>query len=109
MRRRAGALVPTVHNRMVVSPVFCICHAASPVVAHCPCTCPRFQGHNRYWSNETTYAKQNGGQFEFLIDNQSGDNGHGHGAVPVQQEFWDYLMATSKQWGLEVYEQVCAW
>ncbi len=31
-----------------------------------------------------------------------------HFAVPLQQEFWDYLMTTSRKWGLSVYEQVGA-
>lgn len=61
------------------------------------------QGHNRYWSNETTYAKQNGGQYNFLIDNRNVPNGHL--AVPDDQAFWDFLMSSSKRWGLEVYEQ----
>lgn len=56
-----------------------------------------FQGHNRFWSRDTTYAKANGGQFDFIIQ--------GDYAVPTNQSFWDFLMATSAQWGLVVYEQ----
>lgn len=29
----------------------------------------------------------------------------GYIALPTQQEFWDYLMETSRRWGLVVYEQ----
>ncbi len=61
------------------------------------------QGHNRFWSGYTPYAKQNGGDYNFLIDNQ--DNIMGHLALPVDQSFWDFLMTSSKQWGLSVYEQ----
>jgi len=61
------------------------------------------QGHNRYWSNETTYATQNGGPYNFLFNDKSG--GWGHIGVPTEQEFWDFLMETSKRWGLAVYEQ----
>jgi len=31
------------------------------------------QAHNRYWSAETTYAKQNGGRWDFFIDTVSED------------------------------------
>ncbi len=40
------------------------------------------QLHNRYWSANTTYAKQNGGKWDFLID----DNGF---ALPLDPGFWD--------------------
>lgn len=58
------------------------------------------QAHNRYWSNQTVYAKQNGGNYNFLFD--SGVMG---GAVPLDQKFWDDLFKTAAQWGLKVYEQ----
>ena len=44
-------------------------------------------------------AKQNGGEFEFS-DTQYAT------VVPLEQRFWDFLMSTSKKWGLAVYEQV---
>ena len=76
-----------------------------------PCTVERYacvslsvQGHNRYWSGQTPYATANGGPYKFLIDDQ--DNLMGHLAVPVEQAFWDFLMTSSKLWGLAVYEQV---
>lgn len=63
------------------------------------------QGHNRYWSGNTTYAKQNGGQWDFLCNNNTGGN-YGHVCVPTQQEFWDFLLGSSRKWGLTTYEQV---
>ena len=62
------------------------------------------QGHNRYWSHLTTYAKQNGGPYEFIFNNRSGN--YGMIGVPTEQEFWDYFMATARKWGRAVYEQV---
>jgi hypothetical protein len=58
------------------------------------------QAHNRYWSDQNIYAKQNGGDYEFLIQN-------GSGAVPITQRFWDDFFAQSKEIiaNLEVYEQ----
>ncbi len=53
--------------------------------------------HNRYWSTENVYAKQNGGNFEFIIDEKA--------ALPLEEAFWDYLFDQAKQWGLDVYEQ----
>ena len=54
--------------------------------------------HNRYWSADTDYAKQNGGNFDFIID--------GNLALPNDSSFWQYLLSSSKlQWDLFVYEQ----
>lgn len=55
--------------------------------------------HNRYWSTETVYAKQNGGPFDFVMEpNQTG--------LPLQEAFWEYLFGTAiQEWGLKVYEQ----
>ncbi len=56
-------------------------------------------GHNRYWSNDTDYAKQNGGKFDFILDT----NGY---AVPIDTHFWKYLLSTAKKdLNLIVYEQ----
>jgi hypothetical protein len=49
------------------------------------------------WSSDTVYAKQNGGKYNWLIE--------GNEAVPLDQSFWDDLMAEAKAWGLYVYEQ----
>ena len=59
------------------------------------------QGHNRYWSANTDYAKQNGGKWEFLVDDAS------QYALPLEQGFWDWLMMESRKWGLAIYEQDC--
>ncbi|XP_070576646.1 uncharacterized protein [Ptychodera flava] len=57
------------------------------------------QAHNRWWASDTTYAKQNGGKFNFIIE---ADNGYG---LPMDDEFWNYLLKSSREWGLIVYEQ----
>ena len=57
------------------------------------------QGHNRYWGTDVSYAKQNGGDWDFIIEE------HNKHSIPTQQAFWDFLMETSRQWGLRVYEQ----
>lgn len=55
--------------------------------------------HNRWWDPDNVYARTNGGQYEFSIDNTRG------GAVPLEQQFWDDLLANTAKWGLRVYEQ----
>ncbi|XP_071111597.1 uncharacterized protein [Haliotis cracherodii] len=55
--------------------------------------------HNRYWSSKTTYAKQNGGRFDFIVEEATSK------AIPIDQDFWDYLFETSREWGLTLYEQ----
>jgi hypothetical protein len=60
---------------------------------------PPVVGHNRYWDDATPYAKQNGGQYEFIVEKDNGT------AIPTEQAFWDFLMSSSKAWGLAVYEQ----
>nr|KAG5703076.1 hypothetical protein BaRGS_016237 [Batillaria attramentaria] len=48
-------------------------------------------------SKNTTYAKQNGGQFDFFIGQNL--------SLPTSQAFWDWLLKTSSEWGLVLYEQ----
>ena len=83
----------------------------------------KYVAHNRYWSTANVCkmvtlsrchnpslanpesitiadAKQNGGDFEFIIEK-------GGKAIPTTQRFWDYLMRVSKEWGMAVYEQDC--
>eukprot|EP00052_Salpingoeca_macrocollata_P034590 m.12039 g.12039 ORF g.12039 m.12039 type:complete len:746 (-) comp6683_c0_seq1:50-2287(-) len=55
------------------------------------------QLHNRYWSADNTYAKQNGGQYDFIIQGEKG--------VPTEQRFWDDLMLAKKKTGMFMYEQ----
>ncbi|EDQ85462.1 uncharacterized protein MONBRDRAFT_34228 [Monosiga brevicollis MX1] len=56
-------------------------------------------GHNRWWSPETSYSKQNGGEYDFS------DKNEGSAVVPLEQRFWDDLLKSSATWGLTVYEQ----
>ena len=49
--------------------------------------------HNRWWSPDTTYAKQ----YSFVAD--------AHSAVPVAPPFWEYLLHKNAQEGMQVYEQ----
>ncbi len=51
--------------------------------------------HNRYWSSENVYAKQNGGQYDFIVETER--------AVPIEQTFWNDLIENSTKWGLTVY------
>lgn len=56
-----------------------------------------FHAHNRWWAPDTDYAKQNGGKYEFIVEAEK--------ALPQDKNFWDYLLASSKEWGLFLYEQ----
>jgi len=58
-----------------------------------------FYAHNRMWAAENVYAKQNGGAYDFIVEpwNQL--------AIPVEQTFWDDLLANASDWGMLVYEQ----
>lgn len=53
--------------------------------------------HNRYWGRDTTYAKQNNGNFTFVVERIL--------ALPDDESFWPTLFRNSKSWGLSVYEQ----
>lgn len=61
------------------------------------------QGHNRYWAVDNVYATQNGGDWDFVIENATAYNSAM--AVPLQEEFWEYLFSSSAEWGLITYEQ----
>ena len=64
------------------------------------------QGHNRFWDATTNYAKQNGGNYEFLVDERPqipGDKKRY--ALPIEQDFWNDLMRDAHIWGLTTYEQ----
>jgi len=60
------------------------------------------QLHNKYWDAETTYAKQNGGRFQFICD---GDTI----CLPVEQAFWNELFANKSKSGMFMYEQDWQW
>ncbi|KAL5016026.1 hypothetical protein ScPMuIL_005615 [Solemya velum] len=53
--------------------------------------------HNRWWSSTTTYAIQNGGNYQFILDPPK--------AIPTEEEFWEFLFNDAKKWGLILYEQ----
>lgn len=56
--------------------------------------------HNRYWAANTNWATANGGQWDFYVDSPGSPAG-GQMAVPLQQEFWEWLLGNSaKEWGL---------
>ena len=56
--------------------------------------------HNKYWSSANVYAKQNGGQYNFVMDNRN------HIGIPIDDNFWiDFLGSKKRKWGLVVYEQ----
>lgn len=55
--------------------------------------------HNRWWSDKTVYAKQNGGKYDFVVETET------RKALPTDQSFWDDLLQQSRKWGLIVYEQ----
>ena len=56
-----------------------------------------FVAHNKWWGNNTDYAKQNGGQYSILFGNDFG--------LPTSQLFWDDLMRNASVWGLKIYQQ----
>ncbi|XP_072031493.1 uncharacterized protein [Amphiura filiformis] len=55
--------------------------------------------HNRFWANDTDYAKKNGGEWNFIVEPNNKK------AIPQDEGFWNYLLSTSREWGLIVYEQ----
>ena len=56
--------------------------------------------HNKYWDHKTDYARQNGGHFNFVMDEKS------QVGIPDDVNFWPYLLSNAKnRWGLFVYEQ----
>ena len=57
-----------------------------------------YTAHNRMWAGDVTYAKQNGGKYDFVVE--------GTMSLPNEQQFWDDLMSAARtDWGLEMYEQ----
>jgi len=57
----------------------------------------QIMAHNRYWAKDTVYAKQNGGEFDFIIEKSK--------AMPTDDAFWDFLIDQAARWGIVVYEQ----
>ena len=55
--------------------------------------------HNRYFSPNTDYASQNGGQYKFIIDTDKV-------ALPDDPKFWTDLLSDARDhWNLYTYEQ----
>lgn len=55
--------------------------------------------HNKYWDPKVVYAKQNGGNYNFVIDSFTMKS------LPDDQQFWNDLFYNSSRWGLLTYEQ----
>lgn len=55
--------------------------------------------HNKYWDEKVLYARQNGGQYNFLIDPFT------QKSLPDDDQFWSDLFNNSTKWGLVTYEQ----
>ena len=56
--------------------------------------------HNRYFSSDTDYAMQNGGQYNFVVNETAGIS------LPDDVDFWkDLFRNCSNGWNLHVYEQ----
>jgi len=54
--------------------------------------------HGKFWSADTVYAKQNGGKWSFIIEDDM--------ALPLETAFWEELFRSpTEQWGLATYEQ----
>ena len=45
----------------------------------------KWQLHNRYWATDNIYAKQNGGDYDFIVEKSY--------AIPTEQKLWDDLIA----------------
>jgi hypothetical protein len=43
------------------------------------------QGHNRYWSPQSPYAKQNGGPWNFVVETAANSTTNKHLALPLDQ------------------------
>ena len=48
--------------------------------------------HTRYYSSQTTYAKQNGGTYDFLVQFNS--------SLPIDSRFWPDIFHQRSDWGL---------
>ena len=71
----------------------------------------KFQMHNRMWSDNNVYAKQNGGNYNFIVEPSPEDGpatpGESGLAIPNDQTLWDDLIANKTKNGVPmvVYEQ----
>ena len=62
-------------------------------------------GHNRFWAVDNVYCKQNGGDYDFVVEKKGDAPDYRNFAWPTEQRFWDDLMYNSTKWGLFMYEQ----
>lgn len=53
--------------------------------------------HNRYWSPDNVYRAENGGKYQFRVQDAF--------SVPTEQAFWNDLMKNMTKQGMFVYEQ----
>ncbi|CAL1547276.1 unnamed protein product [Lymnaea stagnalis] len=59
-----------------------------------------FACHNKFWDNQTLYAKFNGGHYNFISDTTTGM------AYPEDDQFWLDIFNMTQQWGpFIMYEQ----
>ena len=71
----------------------------------------KFQMHNRMWSDNNIYAKENGGKYGFIVeplpDDGPADQGESGLAIPTDQLLWDDLISNKTEHGvpMAVYEQ----
>ena len=56
--------------------------------------------HNKFWDMSVEYAKQNGGTYDFVVDQFS------RKSLPCDETFWTDLFRNGTRWGLKTYEQV---
>ena len=68
--------------------------------------------HNRWFGPDVVYATDNGGEYNFIIENNTvslpiGPPGSGVGpyAIPNDTNFWIDFLSDRRQWGLKTYEQ----
>ena len=62
-------------------------------------------GHNRFWAVDNVYCKQNGGDYDFVVEKRGDAPDFNNFAWPTEQRFWDDLLYNSSKWGLFMYEQ----
>lgn len=55
--------------------------------------------HNKFWDIKVQYARENGGNYNFILDPLSGKS------LPDDYKFWQDLLFNGTQWGLKTYEQ----
>merc|ERR1712032_1410331 len=66
------------------------------------------QLHNRYWDPNNTYAKRNGGKYNFVCDDEEKSAFSAKPTavcVPDDQSFWDDLISNHTATGMFMYEQ----